>query len=322
MRAPSHEKGFAPRATRIPPVQPPGWYPDPSGQPQSFRFWDGQVWTPVTTRDPNTPWPTPAELGRPGLQPLGQGADRPAGPSLGVPPAPTGPAPQPPRSTTPLVIGGAVFVLIAVIIGIALWRTGGGQPSPAPSASAAPSVPSAAGTPSGPVRLRCDNGNGNATNLQAPSYSSTGARYDAPSNFAFRYSKSYWEWADDFSAFGVYSGGQEAGIVLGGLSAGNGFTDTATAGEQVLSCMEGTLSSDKPTKAEGARTEPIEIGGMQGHRTTARMSSPSEARPLLVTITVVDSGQPGKLAQLITFVREGNPVAAQVEQAASTLRRG
>lgn len=313
-------------------MQQPGWYPDPSGQPQSFRFWDGQAWTPVTTRDPNTPWPTPEELGRPGLQPLGPAA---SGPGPGGPgglagpgaPVPGGPGAQPPRSKTPLLIGGAVLVVVAVIIGVALWGTRGESPSPlpGPSAPAAPSVPaqpSGAGTPAGPARLRCDNGNGNATNLQAPSYSSTGVRYDAPSNFGFRFSKDYWLWADDFSAFGVNSGGQEAGIVLGGLSASNGFGDTATAGEKVLSCMAGTLSSDQPTKAEGAKTQPVTIGGMQGHRTTAKLISPSEPKPLLVTITILDSGQPGKLAQLITFVREGNSVAPQVEQAAATLRRG
>ncbi|WP_235734340.1 DUF2510 domain-containing protein [Nocardioides alcanivorans] len=35
----------------------PGWYPDPSGQPNSFRFWDGQAWSQQTTDNPYSPPP-------------------------------------------------------------------------------------------------------------------------------------------------------------------------------------------------------------------------------------------------------------------------
>ncbi|WP_022909629.1 DUF2510 domain-containing protein [Aestuariimicrobium kwangyangense] len=36
----------------------PGWYPDPSGQPGQFRFWDGAQWSQQTTANPaQTPPP-------------------------------------------------------------------------------------------------------------------------------------------------------------------------------------------------------------------------------------------------------------------------
>ena len=35
----------------------PGWYPDPAGAPNRFRFWDGRAWSPDTTDDPASPPP-------------------------------------------------------------------------------------------------------------------------------------------------------------------------------------------------------------------------------------------------------------------------
>ncbi len=34
-----------------------GWYPDPAGQPQTYRYWDGQSWSEQTTGDPYAPAP-------------------------------------------------------------------------------------------------------------------------------------------------------------------------------------------------------------------------------------------------------------------------
>ncbi len=35
----------------------PGWYPDPSGAPGRYRFWDGKGWSTSTSADPDTPAP-------------------------------------------------------------------------------------------------------------------------------------------------------------------------------------------------------------------------------------------------------------------------
>ncbi|GAA3820540.1 DUF2510 domain-containing protein [Nocardioides panacisoli] len=34
-----------------------GWYPDPAGQPNTFRYWDGTSWSEATTTNPATPAP-------------------------------------------------------------------------------------------------------------------------------------------------------------------------------------------------------------------------------------------------------------------------
>ena len=36
-------------------LPPPGWYPDPSGQP-AWRWWDGAAWAPVRPAPRRTPW--------------------------------------------------------------------------------------------------------------------------------------------------------------------------------------------------------------------------------------------------------------------------
>lgn len=50
----------------------PAWYPDPSGQPGSFRYWNGQTWSAETTANPSDPPPPSAQWGatqQPGQQP-------------------------------------------------------------------------------------------------------------------------------------------------------------------------------------------------------------------------------------------------------------
>src|ERR687889_433038 len=44
-----------------------GWYPDPEGTPDRYRYWDGSSWSTETTDDPRRPAPaeaTPPERSR------------------------------------------------------------------------------------------------------------------------------------------------------------------------------------------------------------------------------------------------------------------
>lgn len=36
----------------------PGWYPDPGGVPNLYRYWDGRTWTNQLTSQPTGPAPT------------------------------------------------------------------------------------------------------------------------------------------------------------------------------------------------------------------------------------------------------------------------
>jgi len=78
-------------------VSSPGWYPDPSGQPNSFRYWDGQAWSQQTTDNPYSPPPGAWQ------QPPQQGyAGDPGATQL----APQQPAEQSPTSDEPQQWGG------------------------------------------------------------------------------------------------------------------------------------------------------------------------------------------------------------------------
>ncbi|MEZ0577709.1 DUF2510 domain-containing protein [Nocardioides sp. MH1] len=87
-----------------------GWYPDPAGQPQTYRYWDGASWTQETTGDPYAPAPVPhpappppvAPQSPPPAQPppapdatvLAPGGPAPGGGAYGaVPPPPQAPPP-------------------------------------------------------------------------------------------------------------------------------------------------------------------------------------------------------------------------------------
>ncbi|HEY9290547.1 MAG TPA: DUF2510 domain-containing protein [Microlunatus sp.] len=65
-----------------------GWYPDPSGTPGRYRYWDGRQWSVETSGSPSAPAPG------------------------------TGPvvAPQPRRSRTGLLIGALALVLVLAVV--------------------------------------------------------------------------------------------------------------------------------------------------------------------------------------------------------------
>ncbi|MDT0200565.1 DUF2510 domain-containing protein [Nocardioides sp. AE5] len=50
-----------------------GWYPDPSGEPNRFRYWDGSAWSSETTADPNSPAPGAASAPSPAEPPTNPG---------------------------------------------------------------------------------------------------------------------------------------------------------------------------------------------------------------------------------------------------------
>lgn len=88
-----------------------GWFPDPGGDPSRQRYFDGTSWTEHTA--PIGPAPDPAA-------PTGE----PAPPS----PAPPSVAPAAKRSSTPIIVGLAVLVVLALVIGgvVLVTRSGSG----------------------------------------------------------------------------------------------------------------------------------------------------------------------------------------------------
>ena len=92
-----------------------GWYPDPSGQPGAFRYWDGGRWDETVADHPYGPPPggaTPAPPPPPGgfentaaigpLRPTGSQAGQGSQGSTPPPPPPPPPGPATPAYGTPL----------------------------------------------------------------------------------------------------------------------------------------------------------------------------------------------------------------------------
>lgn len=136
-----------------------GWYPDPTGAPGRYRYWDGSRWSTFTTDDPQRS--APGESPASGSTPIesAQGVGPPSGPSR--------------RRRSGLIIGVlalAVTVVVAVAISIGNGRslaenppatpTAGGTASPAnptPTSTTETQRPSATPTP----LVRCPKGNPN-----------------------------------------------------------------------------------------------------------------------------------------------------------------
>ncbi|KRF16569.1 hypothetical protein ASG90_09820 [Nocardioides sp. Soil797] len=112
----------------------PAWYPDPSGQPGSFRYWDGQSWSAETTTNPyDAPPASAAPSGPPpqqsqpyGEQPTQQFPQQ--GQSYGQQPTPQwSPMPEHQGSSTANAGGGKgkLWILVAGVV-VVLLLVGGG----------------------------------------------------------------------------------------------------------------------------------------------------------------------------------------------------
>lgn len=112
-----------------------GWYPDPAGAPDTYRYWDGQAWSQMTTTTPpggNAPQ-QPQQPAQPPQQPPAQpqtvyGAVPPVAPppggGYGQPPGGYGQQPggygQQPWSPTPQPGGGGKGKVVGIVIAAVL----------------------------------------------------------------------------------------------------------------------------------------------------------------------------------------------------------
>ncbi len=82
----------------------PGWYPDPAGTADHYRWWDGDQWTDHLSTSPNAPTPTPLTT-------------------------PISAEPDPPRRRSPVRAVVALVVIVALFLtagaGVGLWLWGG-----------------------------------------------------------------------------------------------------------------------------------------------------------------------------------------------------
>lgn len=318
-------------------MQQAGWYPDPSGAPNSERFWDGTAWTtqvrpagstaqPVGPgAQPLGPGSTPPNSGPgtqpfiPGTQPLIPGSrplgSQPAGPGQPYPPGGSvGTGTRTGSKRTPLVVGAAAVVLIvAVVLGLIFIPGDDDQsvdPPVSPPVSEVPTAGPGEESP-GPARgeLDCWAGNQSATGSKETPYISTGLAYEAPDSWGFRFSKDQWTWLDDQAVWGAIRPSTR-GVALGGLNQQAGFTDPARAGEQHLNClMQAGVYAAEQTEIEIGETTQVEVNGMEAYQTEATV--PGTEEPLEMQVLVFPTRTSGSVAVWMGFWAPGDEAAKQ-----------
>ncbi len=230
-----------------------GWYPDPGGEPDRYRYWDGTAWSNETAPDPSQP--PPAAPSR---------ADR-----------------RPPVAI--LIVAAAVVMAVLVTVwlvrGAAPGRPYTNDPLPSTSlsggddSSPSPSPPDAEiPTPSGrPGNAACVQGEPNRRdyapadgrvhggNLAFPVAAELDPPYNEP-RFSFA-----WDVSQQIK--GVHDRpGWIAQLAVGKLRAADGFDDGARrVAEQAMRCtITSNMYEPYVPSRQDRRSEPITVDGVRG----------------------------------------------------------
>lgn len=309
-------------------MNPPGWYPDPAGTLNTFRWWDGQNWTQATTQSPHT---TPPPQQNPG----------------GAQPGYAG-GPDHQRRNKILLIAGIGVVALAVIVAAAILvprmlRDDEPDPPimPNESTSADPTAPQTDGPqPSSPEsggsgapapgQLNCAGGNQNAVGGKAPIFSAAGLQYEAVKDWTFRFDKTQWTWLDDQAVWGTTKieprdEDWAAGIAIGGVRRANGFTEPKSAAAGLVTCLtQYGFMNDGNWKADEEASEDVTVDGMPGHRTSYLLSDGSKgAYPgYEVVALVLDTGADDTLGTWMSFGPKREPTSeVQLKTAEKSIRK-
>ncbi|GAB3742044.1 DUF2510 domain-containing protein [Microlunatus parietis] len=274
----------------------PGWYPDPSGAPGRYRYWDGRTWSQQTSDQPGRTPPGGRE-----------------------------------RRRTPLIIGALALVLVIGLIIVFVtgqlgdrpvritdapvptetvtgWDdsspTATPSPSPSPTPSPSPSSsPSPTPSPSGSSTARplteCPTGDP-LDRKQHPiddRVHGGGLSFPRLPDWDEERPNGGISWAYDVSS---QSQTQEPGwfslLAVGELRRSDGFAAPRQAAESVVQCVASSSFYAHFTGTDPLKSEAVTIDGRQGWwiRTDIRIDDPEiEADGDTVDVIVVDTGRPG-----------------------------
>lgn len=243
-----------------------GWYPDPGGQQGMFRWWDGTQWTPQLS--PN-PWAAP-----PASDPM-QPFTAPAGP--GPLPMQDGRAPARPAydygqyqadqrsGRGPLLVLGAVGLLLVALIVGSLWLLGGGRlgplggerPASNPTADVCPRRSATEMTPAPHTGApgRVQGGKLSYPQLDAP-WGPVQAEIRVPFGSDV--------WGQNVLLEDNYDGRGNswvASLVVGQLVAGDGFFSPEQGAEIITRCVLGEFYADAEIDRTDRVSQPTTVDG-------------------------------------------------------------
>lgn len=220
-----------------------GWYPDPSGAPGMYRFWDGVRWTTAVSRDPFSPPP---------------GATPPPGPGPVPPPGPAAGSRR--RAAGWWVAAAAVVVVMAlVVVGVvrlartlAPFSSSGGQ---ATTQVCPPSTGETASASAQPADGRVHGGRLSFPKLAAP-FGDVLPETEVP--FARDTHQQLVPVQSDFDGRGS---NWVATVMVGDLYAGDGFFSPQDGSRIVVDCVIGRFYGDAQVTRNDVRNEATTIDG-------------------------------------------------------------
>lgn len=249
----------------------PGWYPDPGGETNLYRYWDGSSWSLVTSANPASPAP---------------------GTTL-VPHAPVSPYPARRRSAAGWFIGGGALLLVLIVVVVLSLRslaggisTAGPTPGAPPSALSCPEAEAPTASPVPQTGDRVSSGRLSYPRLPPP--------FGAP------------EW-DHRVPFGrdvqVQDAVVESGpgnkpiwvssVLIARLLAGDGFFGPQQGAQVVAACVVGKFYSDAPVQRHDVQNAGVTIDGHQAWKIESHLTFqvPNvKTTGEIMIIVVVDTG--------------------------------
>lgn len=292
-----------------------GWYPDPSGTPGLFRYWDGTQWTPAVSRAPFAPPPGSAPYGSApyGSAPYGsapyaagqQGAPsayRPSGPpggngsaaSPGTPPVPGSPTPRRGAIGWWLAAAAIVIVLVLVVVGaVRLSRVlaPGAGPGGEPTTQVCP--PSSFDSPSPeaePTDGRVHGGKLSFPQLADP-FGPVVPEYEVP--FARDTHQQMVLVEPDYDGPG---NDWVATVMVGDLFAGDGFFTPQDGSRIVVDCVVGRFYGDAQVTRHDVRNEATTIDGHDAWVVESQLSfdiAGLKTKGELMIVAIVSTGPAG-----------------------------
>ena len=264
-------RGDAGYPRRVSAAPRPGWYPDPAGTPDLYRWWDGGGWTDAISESPRAPSPR---------------LHAPARPEDALVPR----RPSPFRTVVALLVCVALFLSATVGLGLAIWGDGTGVQRG--SRSTAVATPA----PGGAAVGRLDQGTRLAT-VGPVSMTLPGSPYRTrpdPMSVPQLLDACFLAWAP-VHARADGSTPWTAAVLLGRLQGDPGADDLPTRGRAVAAELGRLLFGSTTTRVEAVEVTDHAVDGHAGVLVTAQVhyrvtGLPSRYDELTTVLVGLDDG--------------------------------
>lgn len=271
----------------------PGWYPDPGGVPNLYRYWDGRAWTNQLSQQPGAP-------------PTGPAAQSGQLPTAGQLPTTQQFAPAPPISPRRsgrrwLIVLIAVVIAVAVVIVLAVRALSGslgglpGVPGGNPSGNVCPQPEADSSPTPQPNDGRVHSGPLSYPMLGSPWGPPTGTNEvpfgrDVQQQFVQTERTASLNWG--------------AAVMVGELVAGDGFYAPKDGAEIVLRCVTGTFYGNAAVTRHDTKSQALTVDGhdawlMESNLTFSIPGLKATNEVLTVVIVDLRNGSAGLFASSV-----------------------